>query len=173
MSEELSGKTASKVAALEGEFRQHVSAVNAFVEATSRWQHDFSKSTEEWRRELSDKIDGLNRDTRPNFGLMAQWAGIVLSIIALVSTPIAYHFNSAITGLDLKLQKEYTLVNEATKERVGALQKDFEDIKEKGSPVTRERLTNLEGKSDVMWANILEDLKELRQRRLKDANEKH
>jgi hypothetical protein len=168
VNENLTGKTASKVAALEGEFRQHVAAVNSFVEATSRWQHDFTQSTDNWRRELSAKIDSINRDSRPNYGAWIQFAGILLSIIFFVSVPIAYHFNSAILGLDLKLQKEYNLINETTKEKVASLQKNFDDIKQNGSPVTRERLVRLESVAAAVQAGIIADLEELRQRRLKD-----
>lgn len=157
-----------RVARLEGELEQLVAAVNSLAKSTSTWQSEFAHTTEEWRREVSTKIDGLNRETRPNVGLMAQWAGVVLSIIALVSTPIAFHFNDKISTLDAKLQKEYGLVNDSMKEKVDSLRIQFDEVQKNGSPITRERLAKSEVLDEITKHQLLADLEELHQRRLKD-----
>ena len=63
---------------------------------------------------LRDSIDALgnriNTATAPNFSTMAAWAGILLTIIGMVATPVAFYFYDTSRSLDMKLQKEYQLV---------------------------------------------------------------
>lgn len=152
-----SGSLEPRVARLEGQLEQIIETVN-----------ELKQSNERGFAGISAKIETLNRDARPNFGLFAQWSIVILVFVGMVATPIAYYFNTSILGLDTKLQKEYQLVNQTIQERVDGFQKDFSDIKLYGSPVIRERLTRVETKQEVLWNGVIKDLDELRERRMKD-----
>ncbi len=95
-----------RVSRLEGELAQLVTTVG-----------DLTHSMETWQRDISGKIDRISDRSRPDFGLMAQWSGIILLIIGMIAAPIGYYFNTNMTQLDNKLQKEYQLVTETQKER--------------------------------------------------------
>lgn len=156
------GHLEPRVARLEGELEQLVTTVNSLA-----------RSMDNWQRDMGQKIDGLAKDNKTDFGLMAQWAGIVLTLVAMVAAPIAYHFNKSLDALDHKLQKEYALVNDTTRERLDGLKAQFLDVQINGSPLTRDRLSKLEtqvaGLSIYQATETTRALDELHQRRLKDA----
>lgn len=141
-------------------------------------------------REVRNAMDRISGASAPNMGNMAAWAMVVLSIVALVGTPIAYHFNSAVASqreavkdLDLKLQREYQLINEGQKTAIleldSRLQREFnllnDHVKTTADALTArnieshkavvDRVSKLESWSDDQ---IKSDLNELRKRRMGD-----
>lgn len=81
-----------------------------------------------------------------------QLAGLVVSVIALVAAPVAYHFNKAIADLGAKLKDTALALADSTHEaRTDLL----------------ERVQRLERWNE---SQVNADLEELRQRRLKAQN---
>jgi hypothetical protein len=64
----------------------------------------------------------------------------------------------AIKDLDIKLQKEFSLVNGTIKDRVAELQKTYDEVRINGSNITRERLAVIE----TLIKRNTEEIKELR-----------
>ncbi len=82
---------------------------------------EFSQAITELRKAIGGLSQSLSAETKPNFSVMAAWAGVLLSIVAMVAAPIAYYFNHSVEAIDSKLQKEYELVNATMMERVNGL----------------------------------------------------
>lgn len=149
----------SRVSRIEGEVEQLVNTVSTLA-----------RTVVDGNRELNAKLDAISTASHPNFGLMAQWSGVLLSVIALVATPIAFHFHQSLAEVDAKLQKEYSLISESQKASISEMRQNFEDVREKGSPITRERLSKLETRAETLGTLYIEsikaDLEELRRRRI-------
>ena len=168
-----------RVARLEGELGQLITTVSSLAQ-----------STEKFHRDIGGKIDRIAESNRPNMGLMAQWTGVLIVVIGLIASPIAYHFNKSIEYLDVKLQKESILISDTQKERQDSLrtsineldvrlQREFiianNNIKSTAEALSRSSseeknvLTKQIDKLELyIIDNIKGDLMELRERRLKD-----
>lgn len=158
------------------------------AERLTELSNNVGKAVDELRGAIERLGTRLSTATAPNMMLMASWAGVLLSVIAMIAAPIAYHFNHSIEQLDLKLQKEYTLVNETVSEKVSSLRKETEQLDvrlqrefalanegiretaklaEKAADRVHheleQRIVQLETKQ---WEQIKGDLDELRMRRL-------
>lgn len=96
---------------------------NEFITRT-----EFHEAITEIRKDISGLGRTLSSETRPNFSTMAAWAGILLTVIAMVAAPVAYHFNSVVAEMDKKLQKEYGLVTEAIGERVHSVDRQIVEL---------------------------------------------
>lgn len=176
---EVGFKLEPRVSRLEGELGQLISTVSSLAQ-----------STEKFHRDIGLKLDRLAEGNRPNFGLLAQWTGVLVVIIGLIASPIAYHFNKSIEELDIKLQKEYTLIGETLRERQNSLQVSINELDTrlqrefivannntkstaeafgKSSDEARFALAKQIEKLDYwITERIRGDLEELRARRLKD-----
>jgi len=89
---------------------------------------EFGTAISDLRKAISNLAQTIGAETRPNFSTMAAWAGILLTIIAMVATPIAYYLNHSLTTLDLKLQKEYQLITDTMGERVKGLNTELANM---------------------------------------------
>lgn len=155
----------SRVAKVEGQLSQLVSTVESFINASDNWRNDITKALGKLTENISDK-------TRPNLGIMASWAAVVIAFIVAVGAPIlaasrrdAERHDQGIRDLDTKLQREYSLMNENVETKV----KNLNDL-------SKERHETAMKENDKVWDWIKwqaqSDLEELRQRRLKDAENK-
>lgn len=160
----------SRVAKMEGQLATLVTNVKDFIAAS-----------ETWRNEVSRDFKTVARDQRPNHSVLAVWTGVILTIIGMAAAPTTYFFtremsrqDKSIENLDIKLQREATLMventtsaiknvgeattaaiknlNEISKERHEAVVKDVDEAKER----QRDR--------------DKEDRQELMQRRLKESS---
>lgn len=142
----------SRVARIEGELEQLASAVTSLAASTSTFQRD-----------LSTKIDNLSNAAHPNMSLMIQWAGVLLTIIALTATPIAWHYNTVIKDVETASQKDDK-----------ALRDEITYMRDNGSPSTAARLARNENRMDTLESiqrdAIRADLEELRKYRSKQLN---
>lgn len=150
----------SRVAKLEGQLSQLVATVTEFIGASEIWRNDISKTINKLGESLADK-------TRPNLGVMASWAGVVIAIIGAVALPMASNSSKesarhdvAIRDLDTKLQREYQLMSDKITQSV-------ENVNSRSA----ERHLEAVKESDRNWEWIKwqtqAELEELRQRRLK------
>lgn len=148
---------------------------------------NFIKASEEWRVDISRDIRALSEKisdkTAPNLGTMAGWAGVVSAVILGIVTLITtQQYESARRDRE---ESRHSLESESAKYAIalGALRGEFTDIKENGSPVTRDRLARLESRVDFntvrmdqskAWDEyqVKSDLEELRTRRLREAEKK-
>ena len=169
----------TRVAKIEGVVSQLTESIGNFITASDRW-----------RSEVRSELHALSEKTAPNFSTMAGWSGILLTVIGMVATPCCYFVIREMERqeivsreLDTKLQREQSLVAEKLKSESDSLRGELHDVKELGSPVTRERLGRIEatlsgnsGKISRLeeWSDgqIKDDLEELRQRRLRDTAKK-
>lgn len=59
---------------------------------------------------LCAKLDHVGERARPNLGLMAQWTSVLLVVIGIIASPIAYHFSKSIADMEKRSQHEFTSV---------------------------------------------------------------
>lgn len=139
------------------------------------------------RQELADKFselakgidrlrDGIYAASRPNFSNFAAFAGVILSVIIAISTPIGFFVWDKITeqaksttSLDEKLQREFKLsIETATQksEAINTASRERHEQANRDADLIRSEIKDLRD-----WQNVLirSDLEELRQRRLKAA----
>lgn len=152
-------------------FAQRLARLEGDVEQIALGLSNLAKTADANNNQLSAKLDSLSKASAPNLGLFAHWAGVVLTLVFSLATPIAYHFHSTINQLDERVQSERSLTSDLFKERIAALAERFEDIRVNGSPITRERLVSIEA-TLRRWNSEHElqqrmEMEELRQRRLK------
>lgn len=162
MSDRPSASMETRVAKLEGQLSQLVSTVSSFIDSSENWRGEISRSLGKLSENISEK-------TRPNLHTMAVWAAIVLSVIGMVSTPCAFFViremnrqDKVSENLDAKLQREFTLMQQNTIDRMESVNRSSQERHE----VVSKRVDAMESwKSD----QIRSDLDELRARRLKDV----
>lgn len=102
----------SRVAKLEGQLSQLVSTVTDFIGASDTWRGEISGAINRLGENISER-------TRPNLGIMASWAAVVLGIVSAVSVPMfanaakeSTRHDQSIRDLDAKLQREYQLMSD-------------------------------------------------------------
>lgn len=149
----------ARVAKLEGQLSQLVSTVTDFIGASDNWRGEISNAIARLGENISER-------TRPNLGIMASWAAVVIAIISAVSLPMfanaskeSSRHDQNIRDLDVKLQREYQLMSDKIVQAVEnvnsrSMERHVEAIKE----------------TDRVWDWIKwqaqADLEELRTRRL-------
>ena len=134
-----------RISRVEGEIAQIVASVK-----------DLTKSVTSLHGDIAELSNRLSDKTAPNFSLLASWSGILLTIIGMVAAPVGYFVIREIerqsqvsVQLDTKLQKESSLVSDKMLAEFNAIHRELDDVKNLGSPVTRERLAKNE--SDALW----------------------
>ena len=110
-----------KLGAVFEQSRQNSEQIRQNSEHLGNLRKEFTGAVSDLREAIDRLGLRLNAATAPNFSTMAAWAGILLTIIGMVATPVAYYFHHAIETLDLKLQNEYRLINDTQKERENGL----------------------------------------------------
>ena len=120
-------------------------------------------------REVRDAIENLAariaKSTTPDWQAMGIWAGIALTIVFGVMTPILYFQNERIKELDTKLQKEFSLALETQKaglENLNVVNRERHQDAIKLVEANAVRIQNFREWTD---SQIRDDLQELRQRR--------
>lgn len=153
----------SRVAKVEGQLSQLVTTVTDFVSTSTSWRNDVSNAINRLTENISDR-------TRPNLGIMASWAAVVIAFIVAVGTPIQMNarresdrHETALVAMDLKLQREYQLMDQKTAADVANL-----------NAISKERHDTVMHENEKNWDwlkwQTQSDLQELRDRRLKDAS---
>ena len=167
----------ARVGKLEGEVEQVVTAVALLVKSVDGFRREFGEDMKMLSERVADK-------TAPNFATMAAWGAILLTIIGMVATPCGYFIiremarqDAISVALDSKLQREQTLVADKISADLSLFRGEFRDIRDNGSPITRERIGKLEERIVDNTQNIdrlrlfisdgvKSDLDELRKRRM-------
>lgn len=151
------------------EFAGRVSKVEGGLEQLTDLVTQHVKSTGQFHRDLTLKIDTLTSAQKPNLTLMIQFGALFITLMGAV----AWHFHNADLELDAKLQQEYRLMHDGTTRLMHDMKENFREVNEQGSPVTRERLTRLETRSEIYAGIFMDgvraDLQELRLRRKEDV----
>lgn len=151
------------MARVEGQIEQLVSAVDGFTKASEHWREGVSKDIKALSSRIADS-------TRPN----AAWAGVVISFIMAVATPVAFFViremnrsEANIVALDVKLQREQQLIEQKLTQEVANVDRASRERHESAKvliDMDRDRLIRLEHWQDE-WLQA--ELQELRQRRQK------
>lgn len=160
--------------------------IGAFVEQSKQnaesikgLRSEFTEGFNELRKAVDRMGERIHVATRPNFSTMAALAGVVITIIVAISTPIGFFVWDKITdqgrktlALDEKLQREFKLSIETATQKAEAI-----------NIASRERHEEANRDADLIRAEIKDvrdwqsflirsDLDELRARRLRDGQAK-
>lgn len=130
---------------------------------------DFLESDRQWKSQITEYIrkvdDKASQAGRADLGTLAVWAGVVLTIIALVASPIGIFLmremdrhDNAIANLDTKLQREFALTAEGIKQSVA--EADVKSREQRDD--SNRRIVRLENLHDDFQK---EEMNELRDRR--------
>lgn len=91
--------------------------------------HDFLAADREWKSEITQYIRKIDEKAsnagRTDLATLAVWAGVILTVIGLVGTPIGIftlreidRVETGLNSLDAKLQREFQLGQDSIKQSV-------------------------------------------------------
>lgn len=161
---------------LEPRVKSLEDSLSGFIEGQSRRDEILFNKIDRLAGAVEAKINKVADDAKPDMTTWIGFAGIILTIIGMVCAPIGYfvvrEWDKAETrgrDMDAKLQKEFALALETSKEAADKLEAVSKERHEQAMTEiehSNERFAQLRG---FVVDQTAEDLKELRARRLKDG----
>lgn len=157
--------------------------IGAFVEQSKQnaesikgLRSEFTEGFNEVRKAIDRMGERIHVATRPNFSTMAALAGVVITIIVAISTPIGFFVWDKITDqgkktvdLDEKLQREFNLsIATATQkaEAINVASRERHEEANRDADLIRSEIKTIRD-----WQNtlVVAELQELRERRMRDG----
>ena len=138
----------------------------------------------EFRHDVEFRFSQFGERIQPKFVLMSQWSAVALVIVFGVSTPIAFHFNDKIQSQEQQMQRSVEVARDNERQRELANSTSINQLDERlqrefllAQQTTRETADALQEQMDrrlgVIEANHVReldrDMQELQQRRMNDS----
>lgn len=148
---------------------------NANATQIHELRQDFNSAIIEIRRAIDRMGEKVNQASTPNFATMAIWAGVILTVIGMVFTPVAFFAireydrqDKMSEKLDEKLQREFGLTTQRTDAAIESLNKLSVERHNDAIDQIHRLQNELDGQLEFRDSQLRDDLMELRSRRYKD-----